>query len=106
MKTLEEKILIDLNQEPQQKESEFKIPEGYEIIDLRTPGQAEKYTLQNAIKIPFKVAWDEFIHWDKNKKYYLVCDEGSTSATLAEYMKREGFTVEHLAGGYETIVIQ
>ena len=39
------------------------------------------------------------MHWDRSKQYFLVCDVGAQSIVLNEYMKREGFNVEHLEGG-------
>ncbi len=76
-----------------------KLPKGYQIIDLRTPKEAKGFLLTDAIHIPFQQAWAEYLHWDKEKKYFLVCQVGSQSKMLSEYMKKDGFQVKHLESG-------
>jgi len=96
-----QKTEIDLGKKSEAAVENIKveIPDDAEIIDLRDPDQFNKDKLDNSVNIPFNDAWSDYIHWDKNKKYFLVCDVGSASAILAEYMKRDDFDVAHLEGG-------
>ncbi len=69
------------------------------IIDLRASQQYKKGSVKEAQHIPFDKAWKEYINWDKDKSYYLICEVGSRSKMLAHYMNQEGFEVDHLQGG-------
>ncbi len=78
----------------------IRVPEGAVIIDLRSPEEFQRFHLPGSQNIPFTRAWAEFLHWDKEKKYFLVCGEGMMSALLAHHMRNAGFRdVSHLEGG-------
>ncbi|MCH8902792.1 MAG: hypothetical protein IIA45_02620 [Bacteroidetes bacterium] len=79
------------------------IPEDSEVIDLRTTKELKDFDLVNARHVPFQEAWADYVHWDKSNKYFLVCAEGSSSAILANYMKKDGYQVEHLKGGIKKL---
>jgi thiamine biosynthesis protein ThiI len=98
---------IDLWREAEAKETpQTDIPSGSTIIDLRGAGQFEKDGLTGSKNIPFQEAWAEYPHWNKDEKYFLVCEVGSQSTILSEYMKKDGYEVEHLAGGIKTYLQQ
>lgn len=78
---------------------ETRIPTEADIIDLRNPEQFKLDGFPDARQVSFAEAWNDFVHWDRSKQYFLVCDVGAQSIVLSEYMKREGFQVEHLEGG-------
>ena len=73
--------------------------ENTEIIDLRTEEQAQETPYPGAKVIPFQQAWDDFINWDAGKKYFLLCEAGSKSKILANFMNEQSFHAEHLEGG-------
>ena len=78
---------------------QIEIPKDVRVIDLRSPEQFAEYQLEGAQNINFQEAWNEFIHWDKDEHYFLVCDVGAQSMVLKEYMRREGFKADQLEGG-------
>lgn len=78
------------------------IPEGYEVIDLREKDD-QFPKIKSSDSQDFQKAMMEFHHWDRDKKYFLVCNVGSQSAILANAMKHEGFEVEHLTGGAQAL---
>ena len=78
---------------------QIEIPKDARVIDLRSAEQFARFQLAGAQNINFQEAWNEFIHWDKEAHYFLVCDVGAQSMVLKEYMRREGFKVDQLEGG-------
>ncbi len=77
------------------------IPENVKIIDLRTKEEFSKKSLDRSENIPFNNAITSFYHWDKNVKYFLVCNVGSQSAILANSMLNEDYDVDHLKAGLQ-----
>ncbi len=83
-----------------QEDLSIHIPEDAVVIDLRMPEEFAEYHIPGSKNIPFSKAWVEFPHWDKSKKYFLICGEGLASALLAHHMRSAGFKyVDHLNGG-------
>lgn len=69
------------------------------IIDLRPALSGNDFTFPGSEHIPFRQAWQEYLHWNKDQPHYLVCETGSQSKILAHHMREEGFKVSHLEGG-------
>ncbi len=77
----------------------LNLPKDCTVIDLRTKDQAIENPIPGAESIPFDNAWNDFINWDNSLKYFLICNAGSKSSIMANFMKEEGFDAEHLPGG-------
>lgn len=74
-----------------------------QLIDVRTPGEVSKGTLENAINIDFRSAdFDENINsLDKSKPVFIFCQSGGRSGKGYKKMKDMGFTeVYDMKGGY------
>jgi len=73
------------------------------LIDLRTPPEFESGTINGAVMINFL---DEDINQqlgklDRNKNYYIFCEQGARSKKCLDKMKGMGFKkVYNLVGGY------
>lgn len=80
-----------------------EVPEGYQVIDLRSENEFKIHHVKEAQNIPFAKAMTDFYHWDSTAKYFLICNVGSQSAILANAMQEEGFEVQHMSGGMEQI---
>lgn len=88
------------------KASEYKfteVPEGFKIVDLRTEKDFAIHSIDGAENIPFQRAINDFYNWEKETKYFLICNVGSQSAILSNFMRNEGFKVEHMSGGLEKV---
>ncbi len=97
---------VDLRDEfplPASEQGSPDIPADAVVIDLRPMEEFKPGDLPTAKNIPFQQAWADYIHWEKDKKYYLVCSEGSSSAILAQYMQQDDFDVSHLEGGLQRL---
>jgi len=102
-KVIMDPVQIDISDNIENESDDAKIPDGREIIDLRSAQEYKEFSLDNSSNIPFQSAWAEYIHWEKDKAYFLVCNEGSMSAMLANYMEKDGFEVSHLSGGIKKL---
>jgi thiamine biosynthesis protein ThiI len=47
-------------------------------------------------KISFNDAWQSFFDWDTDVNYYIYCENGVKSKTLANFMREQGFKAEHI----------
>ena len=103
---LSKKQVIGIDDEAKAPGKEKKgqvLPEDRKIIDLRTADEVSEFPIGKVENIPFQEAWADFYHWDKDEKYFLVCNVGNQSAMLMQYMEEEGFDVEQLEGGVNTL---
>lgn len=100
---VEQKEVFKVEEWEAPKERLTSAPENYKIIDVRSEGDFKINHMDDAENIPFNRAINEFYNWDKNDNYFIVCNVGSQSAILSNFMQQEGFTVEHMSGGMEQV---
>lgn len=71
------------------------------LIDIRSPEQYQKDHLEGAVSIPFfSLQLHPEKYLQKGKTYTLYCDTGNKSSLLVSYLKRIGYSVVNLEGGY------
>ncbi len=77
------------------------------LIDLRTPPEFEAGTINGAVMINFLDSdIDQQLNkLDKNKSYYVFCEQGARSKKCMDKMKGMGFKrVYNLIGGYNEMM--
>lgn len=76
------------------------------IIDIRSEEKYNDNHILNACNIPFNklVAFPER-YLDKNNVYYIYCQKGLRSSKVCEILKRNGYTVVNVIGGYEAWIL-
>ncbi len=87
--------------------SEFKSQmeslETYQLVDVRTPGEYNGGTIDNAINIDYTAAdfKDKINELDKSTPVLMFCQSGGRSAKALKIFAENGFSVVYeLEGGY------
>ncbi|MEZ9407723.1 MULTISPECIES: rhodanese-like domain-containing protein [unclassified Vibrio] len=75
------------------------IEEGALVVDVRTPGEFKQGHLDNAINYPLSEVATHFASIDKAQPIVLYCRSGNRSGQAYQYLKAQGFTQIHNAGG-------
>lgn len=72
------------------------------VIDIRSNDIYNKGSIPNAINIPRRILLvNPDLYLDKNKTYYLYCEEGKFSKKVSKELNELGFTTYSINGGYE-----
>jgi rhodanese-related sulfurtransferase len=77
------------------------------LIDLRTPPEFEAGTINGAVMINFLDSDidQQLDKLDRNKSYYVFCEQGARSKKCMDKMKGMGFKrVYNLVGGYNEMM--
>lgn len=82
----------------EEKEQMFRQEDADRVIDLRSDDELGEAEVQGE-RIPFEKAMEDYFHWDKDKRYFFVCNYGSKSRIIAHYMQKEGFEAGYSDGG-------
>ncbi len=67
------------------------INQGYEILDVRKPGEFEAGHIKGALNIHLQILEKELNQLDKNKNYLVHCAGGYRSMIACSIMKKHGF---------------
>jgi rhodanese-related sulfurtransferase len=67
------------------------IDQGYEILDVRKPGEFEIGHIKGAVNIHLQILDKELNQLDKNKNYLIHCAGGYRSMIACSIMKKHGF---------------
>ena len=79
------------------------IPNGVNLIDIRSNYMYLDGTIDNAINIPFQKLFsnpEEYLN--KNEEYYIFCNNGISSKRLCMFLVTMGYKVINLKGGYNS----
>lgn len=77
--------------------------ENINLIDIRDQFQYQNGTIANAINIPVNTLIANYKRYlNKNDKYYIFCNYGSTSSRLCSFLRNNGYDVVNLIGGYQS----
>lgn len=77
------------------------------IIDIRNNNQYEKGHIPNSINIDFqKLLLYPNNYLRKDIKYYIYCQKGIQSTRLCSYLKKIGYSVINIQGGYDSWMSQ
>ena len=72
------------------------------IIDIRNLENYNNNHLPGAINISYNdLLIDPSKHLNKKDKYYIYCKKGITSARLCQILRKKGYNVYSVIGGYE-----
>lgn len=79
---------------------------GAEIIDIRSRQKYNDRHILNARNISF----DQLIiypnkYLNKFTKYYIYCQKGTRSKQLCQILKKQGYDVTNIIGGYEAWIL-
>ena len=69
------------------------------VVDVRTPEEFKQGNLDNAINYPLSEVAMHFASIDKAKPIVFYCRSGNRSGQAYQYLKAQGFTQIHNAGG-------
>ena len=71
------------------------------IVDIRDNYSYNISHVKNAINIPYYNLLNNYSHYlDKNKVYYLYCDEGKQSFEMSKRLNLFGYNTMSISGGF------
>lgn len=77
------------------------------IIDLRSIEKYNNHHLPFAKNIPYsKLASNYKDLLDKDTTYYIYCEKGLTSVKICTFLKKLGYDVYNIEGGYEEWILE
>ncbi|PSR24785.1 MAG: hypothetical protein C7B47_14055 [Sulfobacillus thermosulfidooxidans] len=69
------------------------------VIDVREAYELRAGTVPGALHIPMGQIQSRVQELDKDRKYAIICQSGSRSASVAGWMSQQGFDVNNVVGG-------
>ncbi|MBU2911837.1 rhodanese-like domain-containing protein [Vibrio splendidus] len=75
------------------------IEKGALVVDVRTPAEFEQGHLDNAINYPLSEVATHFADIEKDQLIVLYCRSGNRSGQAYQFLRTQGFTQIHNAGG-------
>ncbi|KJY81884.1 sulfurtransferase [Vibrio galatheae] len=75
------------------------IEQGAMVVDVRTEQEFAAGHLDQAVNFPLSELEKHFAHIDKDTQIVLYCRSGNRSGQAYQYLKSQGFTNLHNAGG-------
>ncbi|WP_164847860.1 rhodanese-like domain-containing protein [Sandaracinomonas limnophila] len=86
------------------KPEEFKIElANISILDIRTNQEWDDFNL-GGIHIPLDYLLERISELSKEKKYVVICYNGTQSLIASKLLRSKGFKVENLEGGLEAFL--
>lgn len=87
--------------------SDFLKLKGANIIDIRSIRSYNNNHIEGSINIPYEllIVYPER-YLLKNKKYYIYCQKGITSAKVVNILNRQGYNTISIQGGYEEWIME
>lgn len=71
------------------------------LIDVREVYERQFGYIKESINIQMnQLAMEYNKHLDKNKVYYIICQSGSRSNTICQYLSSKGYQVINISGGH------
>lgn len=80
------------------------IDQGAMVVDVRTPSEFNHGHLDNAINYPLSELEQHFATIDKSTAIVLYCRSGNRSEQAYQYLKDQGFSNLHNAGGLNELL--
>lgn len=81
------------------------IEQGALIVDVRTPQEFVEGHLDNALNFPLHELDKHFSSIDKGSVIVLYCRSGNRSGQAFNYLREQGFTHLHNAGGLQEMQV-
>lgn len=81
------------------------ISEGYQMLDVRTPGEHENNTCKNSINIPLASIYEYLGLLKKDRKYIAFCTSGYRSVIASSILRSKGYNVVDVHGGFAAISV-
>ena len=73
------------------------------IVDIRDNYSYNISHVKGAMNIPYYNLLNNYSHYlDKNKVYYLYCDEGKQSLEISRRLNSFGYNTKSISGGFIT----
>ena len=73
------------------------------IIDIRSNYLYNISHVKGAINVPYYNLLNNYSHYlDKNKLYYLYCDEGKQSLEISNRLNSFGYNTKSISGGFNS----
>ncbi len=78
-----------------------------DLIDIRTVAKYNDNHIQGAINIQMEeLMINPSKYISKNKRYYIYCQKGLASLNLVSVLKKIGYDVVSINGGYESWLLE
>lgn len=81
-------------------ELEDYLNNGYQILDVRNPGELARGRFKNAVEIPLDGLRERLEELDPQTKYIVSCHSGLRSYIAERILKQHGFTAVNLDGAF------
>ena len=76
------------------------------IIDIRSIEKYNDNHIPNSINIPSeKLLLNPYEYLDKETRYYIYCQKGTSSYNICRILTKLGFKVTNINGGYESWIM-
>ena len=76
------------------------------IIDIRNNNKYLEGHIKNSINInEYNLIYNYNKYLDKKNKYYIYCDYGNRSSFIVQYLRKLGFIVFDIEGGYNNYLL-
>ncbi len=78
----------------------YQTTSNWRLIDVRESNEFNEAHIDGAMNIPFSLLVDKhFLFINKNKHYYVICKNGSTSLSATTLLDNIGYNVTNVVGG-------
>ncbi len=82
------------------KELNEKLNENVNVIDIREPYELAYGKVPGAKNIPIQdLAYNHDKHLEKGGEYYIICQSGSRSMQLVQYLASQDYRLFNVVGG-------
>ena len=77
-----------------------KLNDNVEVIDVREPYEMSYGKVPGAKNIPLReLAYNHKDHLEKGREYYIICQSGSRSMQLVNFLSSEDYKLINVIGG-------
>ena len=85
----------------------IKISNKINIIDIRSKQKYNDRHIPNSRNIDKnELILYPYKYLNKNEKYYIYCQKGSSSIRICQILRKKGYNVYNILGGYEEWILR
>ncbi len=78
----------------------YQTTSNWRLIDVRDPNEFDEAHISGSMNIPMNLLVDKhFLFINKNKHYYVICKNGSSSSSASAILDKLGYDVTNVVGG-------
>ena len=85
---------------------DFLLLNNANVVDIRSREKYNSSHIDGAINVPYeKIISNPEQFLEKNIKYYIYCQKGTTSFKICGILSKKGYNVINVNGGYESYLL-